>query len=158
MWSRTKYQEALGLQKSHLGGARVAQSVKRPPSAPVMISWFVGSSPASGSVPTAQSLEPASDLCLCPSPACALSLSVSQNQINVKKKFCFNPIGSTKGHIYPSPNNIPFLFCSPHLYPEKRTCLFQRLYHDIQWEIHFMLWPTTCIHMHMYGNKRPTKQ
>ena len=42
------------------GGARVAQSVKRPTSAQVMISWFVGSSPGSGSVPTAWSLEPAS--------------------------------------------------------------------------------------------------
>ena len=42
-------------------GAWVAQSVERPTSAQVMISRFVGSSPASGSVRTAQSLEPASD-------------------------------------------------------------------------------------------------
>ena len=42
-------------------GAWVAQSVKRPTSAQVMISWFVGSGPASGSVPTARSLEPALD-------------------------------------------------------------------------------------------------
>ena len=42
-------------------GAWVAQSVERPPSAQVMISRFVSSSPASGSVLTAQSLEPASD-------------------------------------------------------------------------------------------------
>ena len=41
-------------------GAWVAQSVKRPTSVQVMISQFVGSSPASGSVLTAQSLEPAS--------------------------------------------------------------------------------------------------
>ena len=39
----------------------MAQSVKHPASAQVTISWFVGSSPASGSVLTAQSLEPASD-------------------------------------------------------------------------------------------------
>ena len=39
----------------------MAQSVKRPSSAQVMISRFVGSSPASGSVPTTQNLEPASD-------------------------------------------------------------------------------------------------
>ena len=39
----------------------MAQSVKRPTSAQVMISWFMSSSPASGSVLTAQSLEPASD-------------------------------------------------------------------------------------------------
>ena len=43
------------------GGARVAQSVKCPTSAQVMISQLVGSSPVSGSVLTAQSLEPASD-------------------------------------------------------------------------------------------------
>ena len=39
----------------------MAQSVKRPTSAQGVISRFVGSSPASGSVLTAQSLEPASD-------------------------------------------------------------------------------------------------
>ena len=42
-------------------GAEGAQSVKRPTLAQVMISWSVGSSPASGSVLTAQTLEPASD-------------------------------------------------------------------------------------------------
>ena len=63
------------------GGAWVAQSVKCPTSDQVMISWFVGSIPSSGSMLTAQSLEPALDsaspsLSLCPSPACALSLSL----------------------------------------------------------------------------------
>ena len=38
------------------GGARVAQSVERPTSAQVMISRFVSSSPASGSVLTARIL------------------------------------------------------------------------------------------------------
>ena len=47
--------------KRHKRGAWVAQSVKRPTSAQVMISRFVSSSPGSGSVPTAQSLEPVSD-------------------------------------------------------------------------------------------------
>ena len=42
-------------------GAWVAQSVERPTWAQVMISRFVGSSPASGSVLTVQRLEPASD-------------------------------------------------------------------------------------------------
>ena len=42
-------------------GAWVAQLVKRPASAQVMISGLVSLSPASGSVVTAQSLEPASD-------------------------------------------------------------------------------------------------
>ena len=45
--------------RSHNRGAWVAQSVKPPTSAQVMISRSVGSSPASGSVLTAQSLEPA---------------------------------------------------------------------------------------------------
>ena len=39
----------------------MAQSVKRPTSAQIVISQSVSSSPASGSVLTAQSLEPASD-------------------------------------------------------------------------------------------------
>ena len=61
-------------------GAWVAQSGARLTTAQVMISQFVGSSPTSGSVLTAQSLEPASNsvspsLSLCPSPTCALSLS-----------------------------------------------------------------------------------
>ena len=42
-------------------GAWVAQSLKWPTSAQVVISWLVGSSPASGSVLTTRSLEPASD-------------------------------------------------------------------------------------------------
>ena len=44
-----------------LGGAWVAQSVKCPTSAQVMISLFVSSSPALDTGLTAQSLEPASD-------------------------------------------------------------------------------------------------
>ena len=42
-------------------GPRVAWSVGRPTSPRVMILWFVSSSPVSGSVLTAQSLEPASE-------------------------------------------------------------------------------------------------
>ena len=42
-------------------GAWMAQLVKHPTSAQVMISQFVSLGPASGSVLTAQSLEPASD-------------------------------------------------------------------------------------------------
>ena len=77
------------------GGAWVAQSVEHPTSAQVMISRFVSSSPMSGSVLTAQSLEPAPDsvssslsdphLILCVRlslslsfpHSCSLSLSVS---------------------------------------------------------------------------------
>ena len=57
----------------------MVQSVKRPTLAQVMISQSVGSSPASGSLLTVQSLEPASDsVSLCPSPVHAVSLSVSK--------------------------------------------------------------------------------
>ena len=48
-------------KKQRKWGAWVAWLVKRRASARVMISWFVSLSPASGSVMTAQSLEPASD-------------------------------------------------------------------------------------------------
>ena len=44
-----------------LWGAWVAQSVGRPTSAQVMISWSMSSSPALGSGLTAQGLEPVSD-------------------------------------------------------------------------------------------------
>ena len=47
--------------KSLYIGTWVAQSVERQTSAQIIISQFVGSSPTSGSVLTAQSLEPASD-------------------------------------------------------------------------------------------------
>ena len=63
-------------------GAWVAQSVERLTSAQVMILWFVSSSPASGCVPTAQSLEPASDS-VSPSlsaPLCSHSVSVFLSQ------------------------------------------------------------------------------
>ena len=63
-------------------GSWVAQSVKRLTSAQVTISWSVGLSPLSGSVLTAQSLEPALDpvspSVSAPHPACALSFSLSE--------------------------------------------------------------------------------
>ena len=63
-------------------GVWVAQSVKCPTSAPVMISWFMSLSPVSGSMLTARSLEPASDSVSPslsdPPPIHALSLSVSK--------------------------------------------------------------------------------
>ena len=62
-------------------GAWVAQSVKRPTSAQVTISHSVSSSPASGSVLTAQSLEPVSDSVspfLSDPPPFMLCLSLSQ--------------------------------------------------------------------------------
>ena len=57
IYTRIEIHIEIGLQ----WGTWVAQSVERPASAQVMISRFVGSSPMSGSVLTAQSLEPASD-------------------------------------------------------------------------------------------------
>ena len=59
----------------------MAQSVKRPTSAQVMISRFVSLSPASGSVLMAQSLEPVSDSVspsLSDPPPFMLCLSVSK--------------------------------------------------------------------------------
>ena len=67
-------------------GAWVAQSVKRPTLAQIMISQLVSSSPMPGSVQTAQTLEPVLDSVspsLCPFPTHALSLSASQKWINV---------------------------------------------------------------------------
>ena len=49
------------LKNPNSWGAWVAQPVKHPTLAQVMISQFVSSGPAAGSVRTAQSLEPASD-------------------------------------------------------------------------------------------------
>ena len=70
------------MNKSVLWGAWVAQSVKRPTLAQVMISQSVSLSPALGSVLTSQSLEPVSDFVSPslsdPPPAHALSLSVSK--------------------------------------------------------------------------------
>ena len=65
----------------------MAQSAKRPASAQVLISQFVGSSPMSGSVLTAQSLEPASDS---ESPSLSapppFALCVSPSKINIERK------------------------------------------------------------------------
>ena len=66
----------------------MAQSVERQISAQVMTSQLVSLSPASGSVLTAQSLEPASDP-VSPSLSAPslLMLSLSlKNKINIKKK------------------------------------------------------------------------
>ena len=79
------------LLKIRCWGTWVAQSVKRPTLAQVMISQSRSLSPTPGSVLTAQSLEPASHSVspsLCPFPAHALSLSVSK--INIKKNFFLN--------------------------------------------------------------------
>ena len=71
-------------------GGWVAQLVKQPTSAQVMILWFVSLSPVSGSVLTAQSLERASDSVspsLSAPPQLALSLSFSLSEIKkIKKK------------------------------------------------------------------------
>ena len=70
----------------------MAQSVKGLTLAQVMISQSMSSNPTLGSVPTGQSLEPASDsvspsLSLCPSPAHDLSLSLKNKYFKkIKKK------------------------------------------------------------------------
>ena len=66
----------------------MAQLVKCPTLAQVVISLLVSSSPALGSVQTAQSLEPASDSvspCLSAPPPLMLCLSLSLSKINFKK-------------------------------------------------------------------------
>ena len=63
----------------------MAQSVKRLTLAQVTISWFVSSSPASGSVLIAQSLDPALDSVspsLSAPPLLTLCLPLSQKEIN----------------------------------------------------------------------------
>ena len=71
---------------SQFRGAWVAQSVKHLTLAQVMISRFVSLSPVSGSVLTAQSLEPASDSVSpslsAPPPIRTLSLSLSLSKTN----------------------------------------------------------------------------
>ena len=68
-------------KNTEIRGTWVSQPVKHPTSAQVMISQFVGSSPATGSVLTAQRLEPASDSVspsLSDPPPFMLCLSLSQ--------------------------------------------------------------------------------
>ena len=70
-----------------LRGTWVAQPVKHPTSAQVSISWFVSSSPVTGSVLTAQSLEPASDsVSSSLSAPSLLVLFLSLSKINKHKK------------------------------------------------------------------------
>ena len=67
----------------------------RPTSSQVVISRFMGSSPTSGSVLTAQSLEPVWDsvtLSLSAPPSLTLCLSLSQRYINIKKKIFFKEL------------------------------------------------------------------
>ena len=69
------------IKKMWFRDARVAQLVKRPTLAQVMNSRFVSLSPAAGSGPGAQSLEPTSDSVspsVFPSTACTLSLTLTQ--------------------------------------------------------------------------------
>ena len=54
---KLKISQSCPLLETKSWGAWVAQLVKRPTSAQVIISWFVSSSPKPGSVLTAQSLE-----------------------------------------------------------------------------------------------------
>ena len=85
------HQLRLTNKNSHeIRGTWVAQSVKRPTSAQVMISPSVSSSPTSGSLLIAQSLEPASDSVSpslsAPPPTCALSLSLKNKHDKEKKR------------------------------------------------------------------------
>ena len=68
----------------------MAQPVKHPTSAQVMISWFVGSGPTLGFVLTGRSLDPASDSVsssLSGPPPLALCVSISKNKYTLKNCF-----------------------------------------------------------------------
>ena len=83
--SRESWPPVGALHRNYSRGAWVAQSVKRPPSAQVMISRFVSLSPAWGSVLRAQSLDPASDSASPSLPLplpCSHSVSFSLSKIN----------------------------------------------------------------------------
>ena len=80
---------------SQIQGAWVAQSVKRLTSAQVMILMACGFEPTSGSVLTAQSLEPALDSCL------PLSLPLSQLcsvSLSLKNKHCIKIKDKNRKH------------------------------------------------------------
>ena len=72
-------------------GTWVAQLVKYLTSAQVMISWFMGSTPVSGPVLTAQNLEPTSDSVSSSlfAPPCTYSLSLSLSKMNKHLKIFF---------------------------------------------------------------------
>ena len=79
---------SMELETKELRGTWVAQLVKHQTLAQVMISQFVGSSPTSGSVLTAQSLEPAYDSVspsLSAPPLTVLSVSLSLS-LSLKNK------------------------------------------------------------------------
>ena len=85
-------------------GAWVAQLVKRPALAQVMISRFVGSSPVWGSVLTAQSLEPASDsvslsLSLSPPPLLVLCLCLCLSKMKKHLKKILNEMKALLMHL-----------------------------------------------------------
>ena len=86
--------------KANVGDAWVAQSVNRPTLAQVMVSWLLSSSPASGSVLRAQSLEPPDSvsISLCPSPAHAFSLSKINKTL---KKIFLNKGKGKRGLAFP---------------------------------------------------------
>ena len=78
---------------SQLRGAWVAQLVKPPTSAQVMISQFVSLSSTSGSVLTAQSLEPASDS-VSPSLSAPPLLTLA---LSLKNKYTLGHLGGSVG-------------------------------------------------------------
>ena len=86
-----KFNSTFSAIKDILWSAWVAQSVKRLTLAQVTISQFMGSSPASGSVLTARSLEPVPDsvspfLSVPPPLMLCLSLSLKNKCLKKKKK------------------------------------------------------------------------
>ena len=89
--------------KNVFRGAWVAQLVKHQTLAQVMISQFMGLSPASGSVLTAQSLEPASDsvspsLSAPPPLVCSVPVSLKINKLSKNYKTSERNVGENLCH------------------------------------------------------------
>uniref|UniRef100_A0A667GN83 GB1/RHD3-type G domain-containing protein n=1 Tax=Lynx canadensis TaxID=61383 RepID=A0A667GN83_LYNCA len=131
-------------------GAWVAWSVKRPTSAQVMISRSVSSSPASGSVLTAQSLEPVSDS-VSPSLSLPLPCSCSGDKKNdtqifalailLSSTFVYNTMNKIDQramdllHYVTELSNLLWTVSSPDLDGVEDTTNFANFYPDLVWTL-----------------------
>ena len=107
--------------KSNSRGTWVAQSVKPLTSAQVMISRLVSSSPVSGSVPTAQSLEPASDS-VSPSFSVPFLLRTSA-QVMISQFIGSSPAWGSVLTV----QSLPQIFCLPLSLPVSSLCPLSKI-------------------------------
>ena len=136
-------------------GAWVAQSFKGLTSGQVMISRSVSSSPASGSVLTAQSLEPVSDSVSPslsgPPHSCSVSLCL-KNKINFKKIKMFSHQHMWQiGHsLQKGKQTLSLMAVSQHLCP-KHLGVWGLLH--LLWTLNLSSWPTLTL-----GRKSKSKR